>query len=254
MSRIPARPYILTGGREIKAAGVHYAERHKSIGASIVRQHRDLFPIHGGRGGIVLPGNYHRNSLFQQGIAVRCLDFGDGIFVILQALDKDLAFSIFDSRNKPGSVLLVRNTARDIVNAGGFIQLSLHIIAVCLILHDELHLGEIPFAVGAISDFTIGSPACSGSKCTIKVSFAGNMHRQSLAPSVYPGGIDNLEELLDQGVGHTMRPVYGEWNGQKIRSRTTINGAYFIDAAMRDFLAGYGKEYNVTDINVEYEH
>lgn len=109
-------------------------------------------------------------------------------------------------------------------------------------------------AAGAISDFTIGSPACSGSKCTIKVSFAGKMHRQSLAPSVYPGGIDNLEELLDQGVGHTMRPVYGEWNGQKIRSRTTINGAYFIDAAMRDFLAGYGKEYNVTDINVEYEH
>ena len=36
----------------------------------------------------------------------------------------------------------------DVVNAGGFIQLSLHIIAVSLILHGELHLGEIPFAVG----------------------------------------------------------------------------------------------------------
>ena len=36
----------------------------------------------------------------------------------------------------------------DVVNAGGFIQLGLHIIAVSLILHDELHLGEIPLAVG----------------------------------------------------------------------------------------------------------
>lgn len=109
-------------------------------------------------------------------------------------------------------------------------------------------------AAGAISNFTIGAPVCSGNKCTITVSFAGNMHRASLAPSVYPGGIDNLEELLDQGVGHTMRPVYGEWHGKKIRSRTTINGAYFIDAATRDFMASYGSEYNVADINVEYGH
>ena len=36
----------------------------------------------------------------------------------------------------------------DVVNAGGFIQSGLHIIAVSLILHDELHLGEIPLAVG----------------------------------------------------------------------------------------------------------
>lgn len=109
-------------------------------------------------------------------------------------------------------------------------------------------------AAGAISDFSYGTPVCAGDKCTIKVSFAGNMHRESLAPSIYPGGIDHLEELLDQGVSHTMRPVYGEWKGQKIRSKTTINGAYFIDAAKRDFMASYGSEYNVIDINVEYEH
>ena len=36
----------------------------------------------------------------------------------------------------------------DVVNAGGFIRSGIHIIAVCLILHDELYLGEIPFAVG----------------------------------------------------------------------------------------------------------
>ena len=51
------------------------------------------------------------------------------------ATNENLAFSIFDSRNKPGSVLLVRDMICDVVNAGGFIQLSLHIIAVGLILH-----------------------------------------------------------------------------------------------------------------------
>lgn len=108
-------------------------------------------------------------------------------------------------------------------------------------------------AVGAISNFSIGAPSCSGGKCTITVSFAGNMYRPSLAPSVY-GGIDDLAELLDLGVDHTMRPVYGMWNGQWTRSRTTISGAHFIDAATADFLANYGREYNVVDISVAYGH
>ena len=109
-------------------------------------------------------------------------------------------------------------------------------------------------AAGAISDFSFGTPACVGSRCTIGVSFAGNMHRESLAPGKYPGGIDRLDELLDQGVDHKMRPVHGEWHGQTVWSRTTIPGAHFIEAAKRDFMASYGREYNVVEINVEYEH
>ena len=109
-------------------------------------------------------------------------------------------------------------------------------------------------AAAAISDLTFGSPVCVGNKCTIKVSFSGDLHRESLVPNKYPGGIDHLEELLDKGVDHRMRPVHGEWHGQMVWSRTTISGAHFIDAAKRDFMASYGNEYNVTDIIIEYEN
>lgn len=109
-------------------------------------------------------------------------------------------------------------------------------------------------AAAALQDLAFGEPVCSGTKCTIKVFFDGDMHRDSLAPSSYPEGIDRLDELLDQGVGHKMRPVRGEWHGNTVMSRTTIPGAYFIDAAIRDFMVSYGAEYNVTNIDVDYEH
>lgn len=109
-------------------------------------------------------------------------------------------------------------------------------------------------AARALQGISYGGPVCNGSKCTIKVFFDGNMHRDSLYPAGYPGGIDHLDELLDQGVGHTMKPVYGEWHGELIRSRTTIPGAHFIDSAIHDFMTSYGTEYNVVNIDVEFEH
>ncbi len=109
-------------------------------------------------------------------------------------------------------------------------------------------------AAAALQDLAFGNPVCVKNKCTIKVFFDGDMHRDSLAPSSYPKGIERLDELLDQGVGHKMRPVRGEWHGNTIMSRTTIPGAYFIDSAIRDFMVSYGDEYNVTDIDVDYEH
>lgn len=109
-------------------------------------------------------------------------------------------------------------------------------------------------AAGAINDLSHGDPVCVGDKCQIKVQFDGNMHRDSLDPLSYPGGIDNLEELLDQGISHTMKQVHGMWHGVPYFSRTTIPGAYFIDAAIRDFMFSYGTEYNVIGIDVDYEH
>ena len=95
MSRIPARPYIHTprspGGRKVKTAGVHYAEGYKGIGASIVCQHRGLFPA-----STVAEAEASFREIttaipfFQQSVTVRCLDFGDGIFVILQSLYENL--------------------------------------------------------------------------------------------------------------------------------------------------------------------
>lgn len=107
-------------------------------------------------------------------------------------------------------------------------------------------------AAGALQDISFGSPSYSGNRCTIEVFFSGDMHRDSLAPASYPGGISSLDELLDQGVGHRMRPVRGVWHGKTITSRTVIPGAHFIDAAISDFMSSYASEYNVTGIDVEY--
>ena len=109
-------------------------------------------------------------------------------------------------------------------------------------------------AATAISNFKYDAPVCIGDKCTIKITFDGDMHRESLDPGSYPAGIDHLEELLDKGVDHRMAPVYGEWHGSGTWSKTTIVGAHFMDAAKRNFMASYGKEYNVSDITIEYEH
>lgn len=106
----------------------------------------------------------------------------------------------------------------------------------------------------AISDLSHGAPVHVGDRCTIKVTFDGNLHRESLDSSRYPGGIDHLEELFDKGVDHKMRSIRGEWHGNTVWSRTTIPGAHFIDAAIRDFMVSYGAEYNVVNIDVEYEH
>ena len=59
---------------------------------------------------------------------LQMVGFGEGRWeqwLFIEQSHENLAFSIFDSRNKPGSVLLVRDMICDVVNAGGFIQSGL---------------------------------------------------------------------------------------------------------------------------------
>lgn len=119
------------------------------------------------------------------------------------------------------------------------------------------HIGSCGLSAGAaaaISGLAHGEPVCSGGRATVNVFFTGDMHRESLASGKYPGGISNLEELLNNGVDHVMRPVHGQWHGQSIWSRTSIPGAHFIESAKQDFMASFGSEYHVVDINIEYAH
>ena len=87
----------------------------------------------------------------------------------------------------------------------------------------------------------------------VRVYFSDDLYRPSLVPNKY-GGIDNIVALLNNGVDHTMNPVYGIWQGvtsQKIRSKTVIPGAHFIEQAVSDFMGNYGYDYNVTSIKIE---
>lgn len=85
-------------------------------------------------------------------------------------------------------------------------------------------------------------------KYQIGVWFAGDLHRDSLAPDEY-SGIDNIAALLNNGysAGHT---VYGVWHGDNIASLTQRDGAHFIDSAVRNYMANYASEYGVISIEV----
>lgn len=100
-------------------------------------------------------------------------------------------------------------------------------------------------AVNAVSELDCSSPVSLGDgKYEITVYFSGDLFR----PSLHEGGIDDIVLLLNNGVSHEMKPVYGTWHGERIRSRTVISGAHFIEQAVSDFMGNYSAEYGVTKI------
>lgn len=106
-------------------------------------------------------------------------------------------------------------------------------------------------AIEAVSNINHTEPIQIGdsTRYIITVYFSGDLGRPSLNPQKY-GGIDNIVLLLNEGVGHTMESVYGYWpsQGRNTWSKTTINGAHFIQQAITDFMGNYASEYNVVDI------
>ncbi len=105
--------------------------------------------------------------------------------------------------------------------------------------------GLSPNAVSAVSELDYLSPVSVGDgKYEITVYFSGDLYR----PSLHEGGIDDIVLLLNNGVDHEMKPVYGIWHGERIRSKTVFSGAHFIEQAVSDFMGNYATEYGVTNI------
>lgn len=99
----------------------------------------------------------------------------------------------------------------------------------------------------AVSGWEYGSPVDLGNGTwAITVSPGGATERESLVPEKY-GGVD-IYSLLDKGVDHTMKQVWGEWHGNYTGSRTVIPGSHFIDQGISDFEGNYGTEYGVISI------
>lgn len=118
--------------------------------------------------------------------------------------------------------------------------------------------GLSPSAIAAVSDIShsaatrVGGSASSatGIQYKITVSFSGYLGRPSLDEARY-GSIDDIVALLNNGVGHTMRPVHGTWNGKETWSRTTIPGAHFIESAVSEFISAYGSQYRITSYSID---
>lgn len=109
-------------------------------------------------------------------------------------------------------------------------------------------------AITAISNFEHSAPSgIGGGKYTIRVYFSGDLSRESLSPQKYPEGIKDLAELLNDGVDHTMKQVWGTWHGEHYGSRTVIPGAHFMEEAVNTFMSSYAKEYGVIDITINHD-
>ena len=103
-----------------------------------------------------------------------------------------------------------------------------------------------------LDDVDCGTPyKLSNGTYQIQIGFTdSDLSRPSLQPSMY-GSISNLAALYNNGVDHVMKPVYGEWNGTRVRSKTVIPGAHFMQRAVDDFAGNYAYEYNVIDIELD---
>lgn len=105
-------------------------------------------------------------------------------------------------------------------------------------------------AVSAATSLEHGAPQKVGkNKYQIDVWFSGDLHRDSLAPDKYDG-VDNIVALLNNGRKRTDGSAYGLWHGHEIVGLRYRSGANFISSAVHNFMANYGTEYGVTDIDV----
>lgn len=120
------------------------------------------------------------------------------------------------------------------------------------VLLDEIRSSGLSSnAKSAISEIDYGSPfKIRDGLYGIHVYFSGDMHRDSLVPERYPEGIDDLSMLLNYGVDHKMKPVFGWWHGEEVWSKTAIPGTYFIEQAIQNFKDNYASDYNVVDIEI----
>lgn len=102
-------------------------------------------------------------------------------------------------------------------------------------------------AIDRISDFSHTVTVLNNGEIQIDVYF-NNKQSNSLFPEKYDG-INNIVLLLNDGVDHTMQPVYGEWHGERIKSRTEINGIGFLEKAINDFKNICGSAFKSAEIN-----
>lgn len=109
-----------------------------------------------------------------------------------------------------------------------------------------------PTAVSALTKLEHSAPVKIGKyKYRIDVFFAGDLHRESLAPDKYDG-VDNIAVLLNYGYG-ARHSVYGVWIGHgspRIQSLQSRCGAYFIESAVANFMQEYASGYGVSRIDV----
>lgn len=115
--------------------------------------------------------------------------------------------------------------------------------------------GELSqYAIDAVSNIKRGKVSARGNgSYSVEINFGGERHRDSLAPSLYPEGVDDIVVILNNGYpedGHQMGVVSGTWHGNHTFSLPNRNGAHFIEDAVSVFMTTEAAKFGVIDIQV----
>ena len=83
---------------------------------------------------------------------------------------------------------------------------------------------------------------------TCELNFTADLHRPSLDPSEYPRGADNIIATFNKGYDGADPHVWGWWHGEIWHAKAERAGLQFIQSAVDDFTAKYGR---VCDVSIE---
>lgn len=125
----------------------------------------------------------------------------------------------------------------------------------------ELRSNIISYGLGDVrgmDTFSVSEPEMvAPGKFEIGVSFADEaaLRRDSLAPDLYPRGLDNVARIMNNGY-HAKGHTYGVWEGHTshpIRSRKDFAGYRFMQQTANDFKRRYASQ-GVIDVTVSDEY
>lgn len=88
----------------------------------------------------------------------------------------------------------------------------------------------------AKEDILVGKVECDEKgRWTAKISFAeGALRRESLAPNLYPDGLQDIVLLFERGY-HASHSLHGEWHGDIVASRVSREPNGFLQDAVDEF-------------------
>lgn len=118
------------------------------------------------------------------------------------------------------------------------------------VLQDEIRSSGLgPTAISALLKIRYTVDGSTFEDASVDISFE-DVRRPSLAPDRYDG-VYYLPGLLNEGYDSANGRVRGYWHGVKIASPLSREGAHFLESAADRFLAEYGDEYGISDVEIE---
>lgn len=123
-----------------------------------------------------------------------------------------------------------------------------------LLRHMSQDVGDSLHAIDR-NAIIVSKPKRVGKDGMYKIDISFNtavLHRDSLYKEKYPNGIDDIVSLFVHGY-NASNPVYGQWHGSRVRSRTNRAPNSFMQNAINEFNATNSDKNVVAYIGDDYK-